>query len=56
MTFAGFIEVVVAFLKFPEAVLGVVRMFQKVPEQKHEDLLKEMAEKAKAFEETGRPQ
>jgi len=55
MTFAAILELINGVLKFPDAVLKLVRALQKTPQEKHEDLLKRMDEEFKRFEETGRP-
>ena len=55
MTFAAILELINGVLKFPDAVLKLVRALQKTPQEKHEDLLKRMDEEFKRFEETGWP-
>ena len=55
MTLTGFIEVLKAFFKFPEAVVALVKILSKTPEQKHDDMIKRVNN---AFDEQangGRP-
>lgn len=52
---AEIIALITGFFKFPQAILEFIKVLQKTPEQKHEDLLKAIALEAKKFEETGRP-
>lgn len=46
---------IVAALQFPEAVVKLVNLLRKTPQEKHEDLLKKIDEEASKFENTGRP-
>lgn len=55
MTFAGFVEIITAFFKFPDAILRMVQLFKKTPQEWHEDILKKMEDEATNFEKTGRP-
>ncbi len=55
MTVAGVIALITAFFQFPSQILAFVKLLQKTPEEKHEDLLKAIAEEAKKFQDTGRP-
>jgi hypothetical protein len=56
MGFADIAALIVGVLKFPQTILEFVKILQKTPEQKHSDLLKQVAAEAKQFEDTGRPQ
>lgn len=49
------LEIISAVLKFPQAVLSLVRVLTKTPEEQHEDLMKRIAEEAQNFESSGRP-
>lgn len=49
------LELIVGVLKFPDAVLKLIRFMQKTPAEKHDELLKRMDEEFQRFEETGRP-
>jgi len=55
MTFAGIVELLLAFFKFPDTILSFVKLLKATPQEKHEDLIKKIAEESKKFEETGRP-
>ena len=55
MSIGVILEIINGVLKFPEAVLKLIRVLQKTPAQKHEDLLKRMDEEFTRFEEEGRP-
>jgi len=39
ITFSGILEVLTAFLKFPDGVVSLVRVLSKTPEEKHADLI-----------------
>ncbi len=49
------LEIVKAVLQFPSVILEFVRLLQKTPQEKHEDLLKRIGEESKKFADTGRP-
>lgn len=55
MSLTLWLEVIKGVLQFPSAVLAVVRVLQKTPEEKHQDLLVAIQKEAAAFQETGRP-
>jgi hypothetical protein len=55
MEVGAIIALITAALKFPEAVLAIVKLFEKVPQEKHEDLLKDIAKEAEKFDKDGRP-
>jgi hypothetical protein len=44
-----------AALKFPDAVVRLVNLLKKTPQEKHENLLKKMEEESTKFEDTSRP-
>jgi hypothetical protein len=49
------LAIIKGVLQFPGTILEFVKLLQKTPQEKHQDLLKRMAEEAKKFEDTGRP-
>jgi hypothetical protein len=49
------LAIIKAVLQFPSTILEFVKLIQKTPQEKHEDLLKRLAEESKKFEDTGRP-
>ena len=49
------LEIIKGVLQFPTAVLNLIRLLQKTPQENHEALLSRMNEEAKKIEETGRP-
>jgi hypothetical protein len=49
------LELVKALFQMPATILEFVRIMRKTPVERHEDLLKKIAQEAKRFEETGRP-
>jgi hypothetical protein len=55
MSFGVILEIINGVLKFPDAVLKLVRVLQKTPAEKRDDLLKKMDEEFQKFEDTGRP-
>jgi hypothetical protein len=55
MGLAEIVTLIIGVLKFPDTVLEFVKILQKTPEQKHDDLLKKVAAEAQSFEDTGRP-
>lgn len=46
---------IIAALQFPKEINRLIAMLKKTPQQKHEDILRNMEAEAKKFEETGRP-
>lgn len=55
MSIAELLALITALAKFPSVILEFVKILQKTPEEKHEDLLKKIAEESIKFQETGRP-
>jgi hypothetical protein len=55
MQLAAWLEVIKGVLAFPKEVLAIVRLFQKTPEEKHQDLVAAIQKEAAVFQETGRP-
>jgi len=55
MGIAAWIELLTLVLKFPSAVLAVARLFQKTPEEKHNELVGAIQREAENFANTGRP-
>jgi len=39
MSLGAWIELLIAILKFPSAFLELARLFQKTPEEKHEEII-----------------
>ena len=55
MTLAVILEIINGVLKFPDAVLRLIRVLSKTDQQKHDDILKSAEEAARKFENEGRP-
>lgn len=55
MNLAAWLEIISAALKFPDAILRLVRVLQKTPQEQHEALVLKNEAEAKTFEDTGRP-
>jgi len=55
MSLAIILEIINGVLKFPDAVLRLIRILFKTDQQKHDDILKSAEEAARKFEDTGRP-
>lgn len=55
MTLAVILEIINGVLKFPDSVLKLIRVLQKTPQQKHDDILKAAEDAAQKFMDTGRP-
>lgn len=55
MGVAEIVALITALFKFPSIILEFVKLLQKTPQEKHEEILKRIADEAKKFEETGRP-
>lgn len=49
------LAIIKGVLQFPATILEFVKLLQKTPQEKHDDLLKKMREEAQKFEDTGRP-
>lgn len=52
---ANLISVLIAFLRFPDAVGALVRLLMKTPEEKHQDLIGLIIKERDNFLKTGRP-
>ena len=48
-------EIIVGVLKFPDAILRLVRALSKTDQQKHDNIVKAAEDAARKFEDTGRP-
>jgi len=58
VTLLGLVEIIdliKGVLQFPAAILEFVKLLRKTPEEKHEDLLKKIAEESEKFSDIGRP-
>jgi hypothetical protein len=55
MGFTDIVALITAIFKFPNTILEFVKVLQKTPEEKHNDLLKAVAQEASKFENSGRP-
>lgn len=55
MGIAAWIELITLVLKFPDAVLQLVRVLSKTPAEKHDALVGQIQKEAASFAETGRP-
>ena len=55
MTLLAWVELIQGILKFPSAVLALIKVLQKTPEEQHDALISKMQAEAQAFEDTGRP-
>ena len=55
MTLAAWIELITLALKFPSALLEVARLFQKTPEQKHEEIIGQVEKWLSQSSESDRP-
>lgn len=55
MTVGVILEIIAGVLKFPDAVLRLIRALSKTDQQKHDDILKAAEDAARKFEEEGRP-
>lgn len=55
MGIAEIILLITGLLQFPKTILEFVKLLKKTPQEKHEDIVKAIAEEAKKFEDTGRP-
>jgi hypothetical protein len=50
-----FLQIIKGVLAFPGAVIELVKLLRKTPQENHEKILKETAEEADKFDKTGRP-
>ena len=55
MTLAAWIELITLVLKFPSSLLEVARLFQKTPEQKHEEIVSQVEKWLSQSSESDRP-
>lgn len=51
----GWIELITVALKFPTAVMELIKILKATPEEKHQDLLEAAQKESDKFKETGRP-
>jgi len=49
------LEIIKGVLQFPNAILRLVRVLQKTPQENHEALVKKNEDEASQYEKTGRP-
>lgn len=49
------LSIIKAVLQFPSTILEFVKLLKKTPQEKHDDLLKRLADESKQLEDTGRP-
>lgn len=49
------LAIIKGVLQFPGTILEFIKLLQKTPEEKHDDLMKQIQVEAKKFQETGRP-
>lgn len=45
-----------AIFTFPSEIMALVRMLQKTPEEKHQDILRAVTAEAEKYQQTGRPE
>lgn len=55
MTLAGWVELIALVLKFPSAVLQLVRVLEKTPAEKHQEIIVQVNEWTKKSSESDRP-
>lgn len=55
MTLSDIFNLLMAIFQFPKTILEFVKLLRKTPQERHEEIVKKIAEEAKRFEETGRP-
>lgn len=51
----GWVEIISAVLKFPDAVLRLVKALQKTPQEQHEALIQASEAEALKWKQSGRP-
>lgn len=55
MSFAVILEIILGVLKFPSEVSAFIRLISKSPEEKRQEILKNIEAESKKLDETGRP-
>lgn len=55
MGLLGWVEIISAALKFPDAVLRLVMALKKTDQEKHQELVTAIEAEAEKFKKTGRP-
>lgn len=55
MGLSGWLELITGILKFPDAILKIIRILQGSPQEHHDAILKSLANEARKFEDMGRP-
>lgn len=53
--FAGWLEILQGVLKFPGELLQLIRIIQKTPAEKHDDLVQAAAKESDKWNTEGRP-
>lgn len=52
---ADWVTIIQGVLAFPKSILQVVQVFQKTPEQNHEELVASIQVESQKYQQTGRP-
>jgi len=55
VTLSEILTLIKGVLQFPQAVLSLIQILKKTPSEKHDELIKKMADEAAHFQSTGRP-
>lgn len=55
MGYAAWIELITLVLKFPSTILEVARLFQKTPEEKHQEIVAQVQAWMSKSSESDRP-
>ena len=55
MTPVEWIALLTAFFQFPKEILAIVKLLQKTPEEKRQQIIEGAQKVADSFSETGRP-
>lgn len=49
------LEIIKGVLAFPDAILKVIRLLEKTPQQRHDEIVSNIAKEEEHFRNTGRP-
>jgi hypothetical protein len=55
MSLREILDLIRGVIQFPAALLKLIHVLRKTPQENHEDLLKRVGDESKKFEDTGRP-
>lgn len=55
MTLIDLITIIKGVLAFPDAIIKLIRLLEKTPQQKHDEIVSRITKEEEHFRDTGRP-